>query len=110
MEDRQPNMLTRDDTFFGVCQALGEDFGFPPNILRVLFGVPAIMFPGPVLTLYFGLGAIVLISRLLAPSPRRKAAMQAEAATSAPEAANEGRAPALLAEADADQFALPMAA
>ena len=75
MSERQPNLLTRDDTFFGVCQALGDDFGFPPNLLRIAFGVPAILFPGPVLSLYFALGAIVLLSRLLAPTPRRKAAV-----------------------------------
>ena len=105
MSDREPNLLTRDDTFFGICQALGEDFGFPPNLLRVAFGIPVIFFPVPVLSLYFGLGAIVLVSRLLAPRPRRQAAKQA--------AANEapiGATPALLAEPDADQYALPMAA
>jgi phage shock protein PspC (stress-responsive transcriptional regulator) len=104
MQERQPNLLTRDDTFFGVCQALGEDFGFPPNLLRIAFGIPVIFFPVPVLSLYFGLGAIVLLSRLLAPRPRRKAAAQPA------KARDEAPAPALLAEADADQYALPMAA
>jgi phage shock protein PspC (stress-responsive transcriptional regulator) len=104
MHERQPNLLTRDDTFFGVCQAIEEDFGIPSNILRVAFGLPAIFFPLPVLGIYFGLGAIILVSRLLAPPPRRKAAPQA--AVEAP----IGATPALLAEADADQYALPMAA
>ncbi len=90
MTDREPNLLTRDDTFFGVCQALGEDFGIPSNLLRVAFGLPVIFFPMQVLTVYFGLGAIVLISRLLAPRPRRKGAKQ-DIETAAPvnEAANE---------------------
>ncbi|HYD14280.1 MAG TPA: PspC domain-containing protein [Allosphingosinicella sp.] len=103
MSERQPNLLTRDDTFFGVCQALGEDFGFPPNLLRIAFGIPVIFFPVPVLSLYFGLGAIVLLSRLIAPRPRRKAAQPAAAETPIV-------AQVPLAEADADQFALPMAA
>ena len=102
MSERQPNLLTRDDTFFGVCQALGEDFGFPPNLLRVAFGIPVIFFPMQVLTIYFGLGAVVLLSRLLAPRPRRQAAVQAAEAPVVPQVP--------LAETDADQFALPMAA
>ena len=113
MADREPNLLTRDDTFFGVCQAIEEDFGIPSNILRIAFGLPVIFFPVPVLAVYFGLGAIILISRILAPSPRRKRAKQA--AVEAPIGATpallaETPAQALLAEGDADQYALPMAA
>ena len=89
MQARQPNLLTRDDTFFGICQALGEDLGFPPNLLRIALGIPLIFSPLAVLTVYFGLGAIVLISRILAPRPRRKLATQAEAEAAAPAAANE---------------------
>jgi phage shock protein PspC (stress-responsive transcriptional regulator) len=103
MQDREPSLIARDDTFFGVCQALGEDFGFNPLYLRVAFGVPLMFSPLVVLAAYFGLGAIVLISRLLAPRPRRKAAPQ-------PIEANPDLVPALIAEADADQYALPMAA
>ena len=40
MTDREPNLLRRDDTFFGVCQAIGEDFGFHPIFLRIAFGLP----------------------------------------------------------------------
>ena len=31
------SIIARDDTLLGVCQAIGEDFGFHPNFLRVLF-------------------------------------------------------------------------
>lgn len=103
MEDREPNLLTRDDTFFGVCQAIEEDFGIPSNLLRVAFGVPVILFPMQVLTVYFGLGAVVLLSRLLAPRPRRKAAVQAIRT-------QELQPQVPLSENDADQLALPMAA
>jgi len=92
MQGPQPSLIARDDTFLGICQAVGEDFGFNPNWLRIAFGVPLIFSPMMVLAAYFGLGAIVLISRILAPRPRRKVAVQpveaVEAATSAPEAAN----------------------
>ena len=102
MAQRQPNLLTRDDTFFGVCQALGEDFGFHPNFLRVAFGVPVIFFPMQVLTVYFGLGAVVLISRFLAPRPRRQAAAQA---SEAKPGTVQPQVPL-----DEDQHALPLAA
>ena len=32
------NPFTREDTLFGVCEALGEDFRFNPLLLRVAFG------------------------------------------------------------------------
>lgn len=105
MADREPNLLTRDDTFFGVCQAIEEDFGIPSNILRIAFGLPVIFFPVPVLAVYFGLGAIVLVSRILAPRPRRKPAAQPAAQSAEPAVERP-----VLAEADADQYALPMAA
>jgi phage shock protein C len=68
------NLLTRDDTFFGVCEAIGEDLGVNANILRVAFGVLLLWNPLAVLGTYFALGAIVLLSRLLAPATRRAAA------------------------------------
>ena len=57
-----------------------------------------------VLTVYFGLGAIVLLSRLLAPRPRRKAGGAGCGA------ASEIQPQVPLSENDADQYALPMAA
>jgi phage shock protein PspC (stress-responsive transcriptional regulator) len=55
---------------FGVCEALGEDLGFNPNILRIAFAIPVIWYPVPALTAYLGLGALVLLSRLLWPNPK----------------------------------------
>lgn len=109
MAERQPNLLTRDDTFFGVCQALGEDFGFHPNLLRVAFGVPVIFFPMQVLTIYFGLGAVVLLSRLLAPRPKRQAAAQPAEAEAGP-AAVQPQVPLDEEGEDAGQYPLPIAA
>jgi phage shock protein C len=82
------NPFTREDTLFGVCEAIGEDFRFNPLLLRVAFG--AGLFLNPVLTIggYAAAGAVVLISRLLSPNPRRpKALMVAETAEPAIEAA-----------------------
>ena len=73
------SLFRRDDTFLGVCQALGEDFGFNPVFLRIGFALPVIFAPVAVIATYLGLGVVVLISRILAPRPKQKAAVQAEA-------------------------------
>ena len=63
---------------FGVCACLGEDFGFNPILLRVPFGIGLIWSPTIVLSLYFGLGAVVLLSRLMVPKRRRTAKASGE--------------------------------
>jgi phage shock protein PspC (stress-responsive transcriptional regulator) len=83
-----PNVLTRDDSFFGVCQAIGDDFGFDPTWLRVAFSVPVIWSPTGVVIAYVALGTVVLLSRLLFPVPRRKKAAK-PAQTALPEAGND---------------------
>lgn len=71
MQNERRNLFTRQDTLFGVCEALGQDFGFNPVYLRI--ALPLLLFFQPVATIagYFGAGLIVLASRLLAPDPRR---------------------------------------
>lgn len=64
------NVLARDDTFFGVCEALGEDFGFNPNWLRVALGVGLLFNPLASVAAYAAAGLIVGFSRLLVPNPR----------------------------------------
>ena len=106
MEATTESLIRRDDTFLGVCQALGEDFGFNPVFLRIAFAAPLIFAPMLVIEIYLGLGVVVLLSRLLAPRPKRKGApAAAETVETAP-----AQVSAPLAEVDADQFALPMAA
>ena len=39
MTTTQPSLFTRPDTFFGVCQGIGEDLGIHPNLFRVSFGM-----------------------------------------------------------------------
>ena len=76
MEATRESLIRRDDTFLGVCQALGEDFGFNPVFLRIAFAAPLIFAPMLVIEVYLGLGLVVLASRLLAPRPKRKALPQ----------------------------------
>lgn len=68
------NVFTRDDTFLGICQAIGEDFGFNPNWLRVALAAPLIWYPAICFGIYGALGVAVLISRFALPTrPWRKA-------------------------------------
>ena len=67
----QGNIFMRDDTFFGICEALGEDFGFNANWLRLAFGVSLLWNPAAVVGAYVALGLIVLVSRLIVRNPRR---------------------------------------
>ena len=76
------NVFTRDDTMFGICQAIGEDFGFPPTLLRVGFAIALFFAPVAVICVYFAVGAVVLASRLLVRGPRK--AVAREEAVAAP--------------------------
>ena len=103
MTATQPNPLTRADTFFGVCQALGDDLGFNPIFLRVALAGMLFWNPWVAISSYAAGGIIVLASRLLAPEPRAKqtAAPDAAAAEEAPVA--EAAAPASAGDNDARQ-------
>lgn len=70
MPTAQPSLFARDDTFFGVCQAIGDDLGFNPNWLRL--ALPLLLFFNPSLTLagYAAAGVIVFVSRWFFPEPR----------------------------------------
>ena len=73
MQAAQTNPIARSDTLLGVCQAIGDDFGFNPIWLRLAFALPLMFFPVAVFSTYLGLGIVVMLSRLLVRSPRRKA-------------------------------------
>ena len=99
MEAAAPtSLIGRDDTFLGICQAIGEDFGFSPNWLRVGFAIALFFAPVSVIIAYFALGVIVMVSRLLVRGPRKAAAAAAVGAEAAP------------ARADNDALALAQAA
>jgi phage shock protein C len=57
----------RNDTILGVCEALGQDFGFNPLWLRLAFIAPLFFVPLWTIAGYLGLGALVAVSRKLYP-------------------------------------------
>ena len=83
------NLFTRDDTFFGICEALGEDFGFHANFLRIGLSVAAYFNPAGAVGAYLAAGVLVLISRWIAPNA--KPAAQPEAAPAPLRAENEAQ-------------------
>ena len=104
MEQQSTNIFRRDDTFFGVCHAIGEDFGINPNWVRVGFTLPLFFLPIQTIAAYLALGVVVLISRWRHPASRARieSPVAAEPAATAP------------AEAEATEemrdHALPLAA
>jgi len=95
-DDEQPNLFTRPDTFFGVCQGIGEDFGFNPQFLRIALALGLFVNPVAVLATYAGLAVLVLASRLIFPDARRPAASVATVAEA--EAVPAAAAPEMDAE------------
>ena len=63
------SIVARDDTLLGVCFAIGQDFGFNPLYLRILFAAVLFWSPPAAFGLYALLGAIVAFSRWAAPDP-----------------------------------------
>lgn len=63
----------RSHTILGVCEAIGEDFGFNPVFLRIPFAASVIYSPLLAIGIYLALGLAVLGSRTLFP---RKAAVE----------------------------------
>jgi phage shock protein C len=69
----------RSHTILGVCEAIGEDFGFNPTFLRIPLAAIVLWNPMVAIGAYFGLGAVVLASRLLFPKqPARSSESKAE--------------------------------
>jgi len=73
METSVSNVLTRDDTFFGVCEALGEDLRIHPNILRIGFALGLFFNPLAAIGAYLGVGVFVAVLRWFVPNPRVEA-------------------------------------
>ena len=70
-------LLDRPDTLLGVCEGIGREFGFHPNILRIGLAIPMIWSPVAVIGTYFGLGAALWLSHKIAPSRRTTAVVPA---------------------------------
>ena len=94
------NPFTREDTVLGVCHALGEDFRFNPILLRLVFATGLFINPFMTIAAYFAVGAVVLVSRLISPNPRRPRPVVVEAdepaIEAAPQALNADNEPELL--------------
>lgn len=89
-QEKQVALPLRSHTILGVCEAIGEDFGFNPVFLRIPLAASVIWNPLVALGTYFALGAVVLASRLLFPKPKSASAIQspgADAANEQPEMA-----------------------
>jgi phage shock protein C len=76
----------RSHTILGICEAVGEDFGFNPVLLRIPFAASVVYSPMLAIGAYLGLGLVVLASRLLFPK-----AKAIEAVTVEQQPANEQR-------------------
>ena len=63
----QSNLFLRNDTIFGVCEAIGRDFGFHPNWLRVTLATAVYFAPAAVIGGYLAAGVIVAVARYVAP-------------------------------------------
>ena len=61
--------MARDDTLLGACYAVGEDFGFNPLWLRILFAFGVLSSPPIALTAYAALTAITVLARWMVPDP-----------------------------------------
>jgi phage shock protein PspC (stress-responsive transcriptional regulator) len=87
------NLFTRPDTFFGVCQGLGEDLRIHPNLLRLALAGLLFFNPPAAAAAYAAAGALVFLTRYFYPNPSPAAAEQPPA--EAPAAQVQAAAPAL---------------
>ncbi len=78
MPNAKPNLLGRNDTIFGVCEAIGQDFGFHPNWLRVTLASLIYFAPVAVIGSYVALGLVVALSRWVAPDEAVEASEAAD--------------------------------
>src|SRR3546814_9689988 len=90
MDSETTNLFRRRDTFFGICEAVGQDFGFNPLYLRLAFIAPLFFFPVQTFAAYFALGLVVLASRLIFPA---KTAGQSALTAIEPDAPKAEKAP-----------------
>ena len=95
MQSEKFNLFTRPDTFFGVCEGLGEDLGIHANIFRIAFAAMLFWNPPAALGAYAAAGVLVAFSRFLSPNPP---------ATLAPPSEQSG------AKGEAEAEPLPLAA
>jgi len=82
MTDQTVALPFRTETILGVCEAIGQDFGFNANWLRVPFAALILISPLWVIGTYLALGVLVAFSRWMAPNKQSPAAPQPAAGNS----------------------------
>ena len=87
-QDTNVALPLRSHTILGVCEGIGEDFGFNPVWLRVPFAASVLISPTYAVVAYLALGLVVLASRMLFPKAKRVEANNARAIEAA--TANDG--------------------
>ncbi len=75
MHDAKPRPIAAQrDNLFGICHAIGEDFGFNPIYLRIALAVTLLFSPEAMVIAYGSAGLLVFASRLLVRTPKRDVA------------------------------------
>ena len=101
MTAKTTNLMLRNDTILGVCEAIGQDFGFNPNWLRVAFCIPMFWNPTLVMGAYLTLGILVAAIRFAFPDKRAQIGKAAPGAAHLSDAkvagVTEDREPELIA-------------
>ena len=87
-QETKANLFFRDDTIFGVCEGLGEEFGFNANFLRVPFAAGILWNPVAIVGIYLALGCALAFARWIYPKPTPAAAPLHVADREAPTAEN----------------------
>jgi phage shock protein C len=93
-QENQVALPLRSHTILGVCEAVGEDFGFNPTYLRIPFAASVLYSPTYAVLAYLAFGLVVLASRLLFPKktkPAAEATVRPEARISVADEAPEFR-------------------
>ena len=74
VQENEVALPLRNHTILGVCEGIGEDFGFNPIFLRIPLAAMVIVNATWAFGAYFALGAVVLASRLLFPDRKTSTA------------------------------------
>ena len=88
-QEKDVALPLRAHTILGVCEGIGEDFGFNPVLLRIPFAASVLISPTMAIGAYLLLGLVVLASRML--FPKVKTEQVAADAAHVVEPANEQR-------------------
>lgn len=83
--ETRENLFLRDDTFFGVCEGLGEIMRIPSNLFRLALAPLLIWNPMATFVGYCAVGLVVAVIRFVFPLRRAKSDPVPVAPVMAPE-------------------------